>query len=239
MIRIAIVEDDKEYATKLKNRLLKTDFPEEISIDIYLKPQDFLDALRQEKRCQLCFFDVVMPSMDGMTLAEHAHEMDGRLLIVFLSSWPDYAMDGYNVNAFGYLTKDRLEDGWDVLIGRINRRLEEAREKVYRICTPNSMETVPVDDIVYAYKEGNYCHFVLDGRKETVQTRKSMWDLQRELAAHKQFILVKRGCIVNLRKIRKWKGKEIVMANGERIGIGRMHMDGVREKVMAYMGESW
>lgn len=238
MIKVAVIEDDGNYASKLKRRLLKADFQEKISVDIYLRPQDFIDVLQKGKRYELCFSDVVMPDMDGITLAEEAHKVESRMLVIFLSSWSEYAMDGYNVNAFGYLTKDRMDDGWDTLIGRINRHLEESREKTYRICTQNSVDVVQVNDIIYVFKEGNYCHFVL-ADKEAIQVRKSMWKLQEELAVYKHFILIKKGCIINIRKIQKFKGKEVVMINGTVITIGRMHMEIVKEKVMEYMGGTW
>lgn len=236
MITIAVVEDDKAYALKLRNRILQTDFHDEVSVDLYLNPEDFLNSWTVGRKYQLCFSDVVMPRMDGIKLAEEIRRTDSRILIIFLSSYQEYATDGYNVNAFGYLIKGRVDDEWDMLVKRIIARLEENKEKVYRVITPKGAMSIWLEDIVYIYKNGNYCHFVLMGKAKSIATRMSLYKIEEGLGAYKYFILIKRGYIINIRKIKEYYTREVVMANGDSIPIGRMHVDRVKEKVMGYMG---
>lgn len=237
MLIIAIVEDNKEYATMLKKRIMETDFKDKVLVNIYLNPMEFLDKVKAGKRYQLCFSDVMMPEMDGMNLAEEIRKIDSRMLLIFLSSYLEYAPDGYRVNAFDYLLKGREDDKWDALVKRIKKRLKDDRVKVYRIITQNKVEMVPLNKIIYIYKEGKYCNFVLEHEQERITVRKTIKEIGEELDSYKNFIQIKRGYIINIEKIRKYTAEEIIMENGDSLIIGRMHVVRVKELVMKYAEE--
>lgn len=237
VIKIAVVEDSREYAEGLRERIQKTDFHEETSIDLFGNAETFLKKLKTGERYHLCFSDVRMPGMDGVVLAEEVREIDCRMLLVFLSSWLEYATEGYRVQAFDYLLKSRLDDKWELLTGRILKRLREDREKVYRIKMQDTVKVIPLDQIIYIYKEQKYCNFVLEGMRETVTVRKTISEVESELASYNNFLTIKRGIIINMDKIRRYSTREIVLENGEKITVGRVYISRVRECVIRYMEE--
>lgn len=237
MLKIAVVEDSKEYADLLKKKILETDFKDDTEVDLYLDPMEFLDVLVRGEKYQLCFLDIKMPGMDGVKLAEEIRKKNGRMMLVFLSSYLEYATEGYKVKAFDYLLKINVDAKWDALVERVIRQLADDREKIYRVMAGAKVVTVPLDDIIYVYKEGNYCHFVLMGWQKDIAERKSMWKLEEELKPYKYFVYAKRGYIINIRKIREYKVREVIMENGDVIPIGRMHIDRIKDKVMEYMGD--
>lgn len=234
MITIAIIEDNSDYAAMLKTKIMETDFEDKTVVDIYLNPISFLEQIKMGKRYQLCFSDVMMPEMDGMKLAGEIRKIDGRMLLVFLSSYVEYAPDGYSVQAFDYLLKGKEDEKWDAVVKRIRNRLEDDREKVYRIIMQNKTEIIPLNTIVYIYKEGKYCNFVLEHERERTAVRKPIKEVGEELETYPNFIQIKRGYIINLEKIRKYTAEEIIMENGDSLVIGRMHVARVRESVMKY-----
>lgn len=237
MITVAIVEDSADHADILHKKIMETDFKDEVSVDIYLSPATFLSDLNKGKRYQICFSDIKMPEMNGIKLAEQIRRKDSRMLLIFLSSYLEYALEGYQVNAFDYLLKGRVDDKWDKLVGRILKRLENDRKKVYKVITQNKVEIIPLDSIVYIYKEGKYCNFVLENQKEKVAFRKTIKEIWEELHGHKNFIQIKRGYIANIDKIQKCTSEELVMTNEERLVIGRMHISRVKDLIMAYVRE--
>lgn len=237
MITIAIIDDSMEYADVLQKKLQKTDFQDELSVNLYINPKSFLIDLERGKRYQLCFLDVKMPEMDGVKLAEEIRKKNGRMLLIFLSSYSEYAIEGYRVNAFDYLLKGRLDDKWDMLICRILKRLEDDRKKVYRVITQNKIQTIPIDSIIYIYKEGKYCIFVLENEREKIAYRKTIKEMKKDFQGYKNFIQIERGYIVNIEKIQKYTAIEVVMENGDKLVIGRAHIASVKELVMRYLEE--
>lgn len=237
MLKIAVVEDSREYADFLKKKILETDFKDEAEVELYLDSMRFLDALQEGERYQLCFSDVEMPGMDGVKLAEKIREKDSKMMLVFISSYLEYATEGYKVKAFDYLLKGSVDDRWDVLIERVVRQLEDDRKKVYKVTAGDKAVVFPVDDILYVYKAGNYCHFVIKGWQNNVVERKSLQKLIEDLKPYRYFIYAKRGHMINVKRVREYRVREVVMENGDVIPIGRMYIDRLKDKVMEYMGD--
>jgi len=235
MLKIAVIEDSKEYADLLKKKILETDFKDETAVEIYLDPVVFLDALRDGEKYQLCFSDIEMPGMDGVKLAEEIRKKDSRIMLVFISSYLEYATEGYRVKAFDYLLKGQMDDRWGVLVGRVMKQLEDDREKVYKVTAGDKVVVFPVDDILYVYKAGNYCHFVIEGWQNGVLERKSLRKLEEDLKPYRYFIYAKRGFIINIRKVREYRVREVIMENGDTIPIARMQIDRIKDQVMEYM----
>lgn len=140
----------------LKKRIIETDFGDKVLVNIYLNPKEFLDKVKAGRRYKLCFSDVMMLEMDGMKLEEEIRKIDGRMLLVFLSSYVEYAPDGYSINAFDYLLKGRENDKWDTLVNRIRKRLEDDKVKVYRVIAKNKVELIPLNRIIYIFTEEKY-----------------------------------------------------------------------------------
>lgn len=237
MIAIAIVEDNEIFASRLQDKLkLETDWEDSVSITVFLNPRDLLKRLTEGERFDVCFSDVEMPGMNGIEMAERIREIDKGMLLVFLSSFPKYAIEGYWVYALDYILKECLDEKWDSMIERIREASKEIRQKSYYVRTKNRIERIPVKDIYYITKENKNAVFRLQDR--SVEERKAMNAIADELAEYPQFILVKRGILVNIEKIQRSTAKELVMNNGDKITIGRGRIDAVREKIYQYVENS-
>lgn len=237
MIAIAIVEDNEIFASRLQDKLkLETDWEDSVSITVFLNPRDLLKRLTEGERFDVCFSDVEMPGMNGIEMAERIREIDKGMLLVFLSSFPKYAIEGYRVYALDYILKECLDEKWDSMIERIREASKEIRQKSYYVRTKNRIERIPVKDIYYITKENKNAVFRLQDR--SVEERKAMNAIADELAEYPQFILVKRGILVNIEKIQRSTAKELVMNNGDKITIGRGRIDAVREKIYQYVENS-
>ena len=100
--KILLVEDDPNFGNVLKN------FLELQGYDVLLK-RDGVEGLNvfQNKKFDLCILDVMMPKMDGFTLAGMIREADKKVPIVFLTakSMKEDQLKGYRSGADDYLTK--------------------------------------------------------------------------------------------------------------------------------------
>lgn len=100
--KILLVEDDANLGQVLKNYLELHDFVVELTRDGILG----LAAFRREK-FDLCILDVMMPNMDGFTLAEEIRNVDPDVPLFFLSArnMKDDLLTGYKLGADDYITK--------------------------------------------------------------------------------------------------------------------------------------
>ena len=100
--KILLVEDDPNFGNVLKNYL------ELQGYDVHLKRDgvEGLDAF-QTKKHDLCILDVMMPKMDGFTLAQNIREVNKQIPIIFLTAkgMKEDMLKGYRSGADDYLTK--------------------------------------------------------------------------------------------------------------------------------------
>lgn len=114
MTHILLAEDDINLG-----QLLQT----------YLKTKGFEVSLAQngkiafekfnKEQFDFCIFDVMMPEMDGFTLAKEIREIDKKIPILFLTakSMKENKLEGFSIGADDYMTKPfQMEE----LLARIN-----------------------------------------------------------------------------------------------------------------------
>src|ERR1700727_1192730 len=100
--KILLVEDDNNLGMVLKNYLELNDYDATLERDGILG----LAAFRREK-FDLCLLDVMMPNMDGFTLAEEIRDIDPDVPLFFLSAktMKEDIIQGYKLGADDYITK--------------------------------------------------------------------------------------------------------------------------------------
>ncbi|HUX84797.1 MAG TPA: response regulator transcription factor [Chitinophagaceae bacterium] len=123
---ILLVEDDSNLGLVLKNYLELNDYSVELSRDGILG----LAAFRREK-FDLCLLDVMMPNMDGFTLAEEIRNVDPDIPLFFLSakSMKEDIIQGYKLGADDYITKPFDSELLMLKIKAILKRNQELNNK--------------------------------------------------------------------------------------------------------------
>jgi DNA-binding response OmpR family regulator len=81
---------------------------------------------------QFCIFDVMMPEMDGFTLAKEIREIDRKVPILFLTakSMKEDKHEGFSIGADDYLTKPFAMEELLARITAITRRTETTDSEV-------------------------------------------------------------------------------------------------------------
>ena len=100
--KILLCEDDTNLGMVLKNYLELNDY------DVVLERDGRLGlAAFQREKFDICLLDVMMPNMDGFTLAEEIRDVDPDIPLFFLSAktMKDDIIQGYKLGADDYITK--------------------------------------------------------------------------------------------------------------------------------------
>jgi two-component system OmpR family response regulator len=124
--KVLLVEDDTNFGQVLKNYLELNDFVVELARDGILG----LAAFRREK-FDICLLDVMMPNMDGFTLAEEIRNVDPDIPLFFLSakSMKEDILTGYKLGADDYITKPFDSEVLLLKIRAVLKRNQELQEK--------------------------------------------------------------------------------------------------------------
>jgi DNA-binding response OmpR family regulator len=100
--KILLCEDDTNLGMVLKNYLELNDY------DVILERDGRLGlAAFQREKFDICLLDVMMPNMDGFTLAEEIRDVDPDMPLFFLSAktMKEDIIAGYKLGADDYITK--------------------------------------------------------------------------------------------------------------------------------------
>jgi DNA-binding response OmpR family regulator len=120
--KILLCEDDSNLGLVLKNFLELNDYDVTLERDGRLG----LGAFQREK-FELCLLDVMMPNVDGFTLAEEIRDIDPDVPLFFLSAktLKEDILQGYRLGADDYITKPFDSDVLMHKIKAIIKRNEE------------------------------------------------------------------------------------------------------------------
>lgn len=101
--RILYVEDDPNLGFVTKDNLELYEY----EIVHCTDGQQALDTFQQQQPFDICVLDVMLPLMDGFTLAQHIRERDRHVPIIFLTarSLQEDKLHGLRLGADDYLTK--------------------------------------------------------------------------------------------------------------------------------------
>lgn len=101
-INILLAEDDKNLGVILKKYLEAKDIP----VTLCANGEEALAAFA-DGNFNFCIFDVMMPLMDGFTLAKEVKKLDKRIPIIFLTAKTTQkdVIDGFTLGADDYITK--------------------------------------------------------------------------------------------------------------------------------------
>ena len=100
--KVLLCEDDTNLGMVLKNYLELNDY------DVTLERDGRLGlAAFQREKFEICLLDVMMPNMDGFTLAEEIRDVDPDMPLFFLSAktMKEDIIQGYKLGADDYITK--------------------------------------------------------------------------------------------------------------------------------------
>ncbi|MCH4053340.1 MAG: LytTR family DNA-binding domain-containing protein [Atopobiaceae bacterium] len=214
-MRIAVVEDEqktREHITSLISEYL--DERGHVGSVASFASAEAFRAAYEPLKFDLILMDVYLSerkqAATGMDLARTVREAKDRVPIVFVTSSRDFAVEGYTVQAAGYLIKPV---GKEELV----RTLDSIRlpEPFVRIGTGRL--PVRVGDVVWCKADGHYVE--VHALTETYRVRASFSEAQSALEPYGSFYLSARGYLVNLAFVRGMDQAEFVLRNGMRVPI--------------------
>ena len=127
--RILLCEDEESLGMLLREYLQAKGYDAELYLDGEAGYRAFMKG-----HFDMCLFDVMMPKMDGFTLAKEIRLINQDIPIIFLTAknLKDDILDGFKVGADDYLTKPF---SMDELVFRMEAILRRVKGKTKKIQT--------------------------------------------------------------------------------------------------------
>ena len=101
--RILLVEDDQNFGDVLRSYLEMHEYDVTLATD----GEQGLQTYNSDAKFDLCIFDVMMPKMDGFSLAKEIRQKDKTVPIIFLTAktMKEDVLHGFKIGADDYISK--------------------------------------------------------------------------------------------------------------------------------------
>lgn len=233
MIKVALVDDNKRDLSVMQAYLAKAkenEYPD-LSVDSYTDSLEFFDNF--QGRYDIVFLDIEMPLLDGMELARKLRKIGSDCCIIFITNMPQYALQGYEVEAIAYLIKPVKYFNFSQILKKAVERTKTRREGDASVVinTRQEVKVLPSSTILYVEVENhNLVFHTTDGGE--YRTRESLKAVEEQLAGM-NFCRCNNCYLVNLRYVDSVVGSTVKVGGADLL-MSRHKKKEFVEKYMKY-----
>ena len=210
--RIVIVDDLQSDAYALSRALRERLHGEDALELTYYESAEAMLAEFAPGAYRLAFLDVRMDGMSGVELAQKLRAADRELMIVFLTTSPEYIFDVVGFHPFDYLLKPCQPDKLDHVLSEA-RRMLAAVEPELAVRVNRAEVRVPYRELVAVAARDHEIE-VRTVSGQTLTTTARLTDELRALADDPRFLACYRGVLLNMDHIVSFGKSTITMLGG-------------------------
>jgi len=110
-MKIAICDDEyitAEYYYEQIERIFK-EYSTECEIELFTDSGKLLTSLYEGKRWDICFLDIDMPLIDGLSLGQKLRELDMDCYLIYVSIHREYVYESFKARPFRFIPKDEFQ----------------------------------------------------------------------------------------------------------------------------------
>ncbi|ADL02888.1 LytR/AlgR family response regulator transcription factor [Lacrimispora saccharolytica] len=219
MLRIAICDDSREDRKRILDFV--RDYYKTHDMDVQI--DDFESAgklLSAEDTYDIYLLDVIMPDMTGIETAKKLLKKKEAPVIIFITSSLESAVDGYRVNASGFVLKPLVERDFEETLKRVMEQNFKSREASISIVHNRVPMELKLSRILYFENRLHRVYIVLKSG-EVLSVHQKLNEIQEELKAQTYFIRCHQSYIVNLNHVEALENAGFVMTNGDLVPVSR------------------
>ncbi|MCB0635706.1 MAG: response regulator transcription factor [Lewinella sp.] len=235
-ISCLVVDDEKLARTLLVNYIGKLS-----SLELVGECKTALEAITilQNRPVDLLFLDIQMPELTGI---EFLHTLQARPLVIFTTAYPEYALEGYQLDVVDYLLKPFRFDRFLQAVNKAARRLNFEGEPVSLTTAPapvsperafllvkanHAVHKIFLDEIRYIEGMKEYVAFHLP--EQRIISIQSLKQLEQDLPAD-QFIRIHKSYIVAIDKVTATDGGHVHLGK-QRLPVGGIYKEEVQRRL--------
>lgn len=227
--KISIIDDnetDIEYMTGLVKGWAEA-AGHTLALSAFPSAEAFLFEYESGTGFDMLLLDIEMGGMNGVELAKKIRQRDGTVQLVFITGFPDFIAEGYEVSALHYLMKPVLQEKLYTVLDKAAMNLSKS-EKRLKVAYDRRVDLIPLSRILYVEAQKQYV--LIHTPEETYRMKTTLAETKDALDEF--FFHCQRSFLINLRYVLQVKSSCVVLKNGEEIPISRGMSEAIGREII-------
>ncbi len=227
-----MVEDDKREQKRISG-FIKDYFKDELAytLDLFDNAEQFFYAFTPSY--DLIFMDINLSGEDGLSAARKVREKDRNVLIVFMTSLAQYAIKGYEVQAYDFIIKPVEYGEFIAKMKKYESVLAERDGTCVTIKEKDQLTRLSLKELIYIEIDGHYLAWHTTER--VIKSYGKMTDAEGRLAKY-GFIRINKFYLVNLRYVESISGFTMNLRGGDKLIIAHTRKKEVMQQFCEWAG---
>ena len=227
MYNVAIIDSEPTVLTLLNNLIKKYSLLSGVEFEItkYTSGISYLKSKNDNSNNNdnIVFLGIDLPNAGGLKLAHKILDKDSKTIIIIIANSAQYAINGYDVNALGYIVKPVRKRSIDLILDKACGLLKNQQLQRVSVKTVHGQVLLSLSEIAYIeiQKHNLFIYTCKDGKYNVVRTRGSMQEMYAKLK-NTDFVRCSTSYLVNMNYILSVL-KSIVYLPGVKILISRTY----------------
>ncbi len=228
-MRIAICDDQPAQLQLLQEQCRRWGASRNVPVQVqtFGTAEAFLFAYETDKAFDVLLLDIQMPGLSGMELAHRLRSAGDSLTLALITAIPDYALEGYTVDALAYLLKPVSDEALYTLLDKACKR---APTPFVLVDHDGITERILLSSILYLESQGHDTHIVCEGR--TLISPHGLSHYAQQLGPN--FHRIHRCYLLNLAHAASIHRKEVLLDNETSLPVARGRFEPLSQAYINY-----
>lgn len=228
-MNIAICDDENYWRETLT--VLLNEYKTKRHIELYITYfRDGTSLTKSPKVFDIIFMDYQMKELNGVETAQKLRMSNNDCIIIFVSAFPDAALDTFEVDAFRFLIKPINKEKLFKSLDDYQKQAEKERFLIFK--THNGTIKIKESDIIYC--EAAQKHTIIHTVKCAYEININIKQIENKLSKE-NFFRCHKAYIVSFFHISFHNNTDITMDNQEKAYISRNSLPTFREAFQDYV----
>jgi len=241
MFRIAICDDESLFVEELKTMVSGYMIEKGLvfEIDTYSSGEALVQLGIEVIKYTAVFLDINMEEIDGIKVAEKIRGVSREVLIIFVTAYVTYALEGYRLDVVRYLLKSNINfsstvnECMDAIMEKLNYSVAK-REFDFK----EGKKEISLERLLYIESNLHKLEFhVMEDNMKLYTMYGTLNALEDKLGVN-DFIRIHQSYLVNIKYIKKIVRYKVVLTNGVELVIPKARYTYVKEQFISYQGEA-
>lgn len=225
----ALCDDDKYITEEIKKLLLEYAKDNRVTIDID-EFESGEELLNSEKNYDIIVLDYQLGSTNGLTVAKELRKRNVLSSIIFLTSYPNFMIDAFEVNTFRFLLKPIDKS-----------KFFKAIDDYIKIVDANYPITIIQNKELKKINSNEICYIEADGKYSNIHLSDKIMHCSKTLAGVTKllpaycFVKTHRAFVVNLHYIKSYSSDTVYLSNGESAFLSKNYQKSFQTSYMNFL----